>query len=777
MPINEKEIKWDPIDESKVTWDEQPGTLDQKGQVSILNPEAPHPYDVAQNREIPKWQKFGKPSLSKTIRTKFTEGMTFGGLDEMVGAAHAITGPGTYKEERDRARQFSKTLHTQRPVVSTVSDIAGGIFGAATGAGLMSKLGVGAAIASKAPGAVKTISALPKVIKAGVKLATYGGLAGYGYGEREGVKGGAKDAAIGSIISVALGTTFKVGGEILKRLPKIPKKLLSALGGVKENRIDDYIARRPDILATEATTDVIKVSGEGMKALDNALKRLSEKSSESFRILKKTGKNIKKDRVIKIVNNELNDLMTEGAYGKNTKAGVKGLTALKKDLLQDDNTLFRKLLTEKKLTQSPSEFNPVKMDLIEELQRLKEIRRTGDVRLEYDTLKELIQNDPARELQKHMNKKTGRLYEVLGKGRAEFSRSGDDISKNLGYPDSETARLAFDNYRDNMARLKDLSKALSQPQKEINLLKEQIKLFKGTERVEPITPDNVPIANIKNFMWGVEDMIADTKQYRAGGQMQRTLYKIRTGLDNILKDESPRYKKYMKGLAQRTEETITATKGIKQPDTLLRLLNQSAHGKETHKIGQLQSLLKKEKSPAFQDIKDLITSQAFAKDMTRGSKNTFLGAGAGMAVASFLGVPYPTAIAMGAALGHVKDKYGGKITKEVLNMYIDIATRIPAKPQIFGQFAGIIGKAQARGLPALAATHAILYNMTPKEGSNEPSYKELYDENFNTDEIQPRSTKQTQQENPIKATRGGVDATQYIGQVNDLQGKNESLAR
>lgn len=83
------------------------------------------------------------------------------------------------------------------------------------------------------------------------------------------------------------------------------------------------------------------------------------------------------------------------------------------------------------------QFMAIGKDLPEELQ---------DRVLEFSFLKEALLNDPARKLSKYVNKKTGLIPEVLGKGKSKFARKGDDIVDELGFPDSETARAAYDPY-------------------------------------------------------------------------------------------------------------------------------------------------------------------------------------------------------------------------------------------------------------------------------------------------------------------------------------------
>ena len=76
--------------------------------------------------------------------------------------------------------------------------------------------------------------------------------------------------------------------------------------------------------------------------------------------------------------------------------------------------------------------------------------------LEFSFLKDSVVNNPARNLIKHTNKRTGELPEVLGKGRSIFGKKGDDIVTELGYEDSESARRAVEDYLVQSKKLKTL---------------------------------------------------------------------------------------------------------------------------------------------------------------------------------------------------------------------------------------------------------------------------------------------------------------------------------
>lgn len=82
--------------------------------------------------------------------------------------------------------------------------------------------------------------------------------------------------------------------------------------------------------------------------------------------------------------------------------------------------------------------------------------------LQVAALEDAVKNNPARALAKYANA-NGEIPEVLGAKAGTFARSGDDIVTELGFTDSEQARLAYQNYRLQQRRLEatkaDLSNA------------------------------------------------------------------------------------------------------------------------------------------------------------------------------------------------------------------------------------------------------------------------------------------------------------------------------
>lgn len=76
--------------------------------------------------------------------------------------------------------------------------------------------------------------------------------------------------------------------------------------------------------------------------------------------------------------------------------------------------------------------------------------------LEFEFKKDVVFSNPARQLSKYANKRTGELPEVLGFGKSKFGNQGDQFMSELGFKDSEQAREAYQTYKKSLEELKNL---------------------------------------------------------------------------------------------------------------------------------------------------------------------------------------------------------------------------------------------------------------------------------------------------------------------------------
>src|SRR3989344_5641508 len=92
----------------------------------------------------------------------------------------------------------------------------------------------------------------------------------------------------------------------------------------------------------------------------------------------------------------------------------------------------------------------------------------------YDIAVEMVMDNPARQLSKYANKRTGELPEVLGKGSSIFGRKRDSIITELGFQDSEQAREAYQAYVTQ-------KEALTRVQGNLGRIRAEIRLAKGRD--------------------------------------------------------------------------------------------------------------------------------------------------------------------------------------------------------------------------------------------------------------------------------------------------------
>lgn len=98
-------------------------------------------------------------------------------------------------------------------------------------------------------------------------------------------------------------------------------------------------------------------------------------------------------------------------------------------------------------------------------------------KLRLEMKKEVLDSNPAKGLGKLVTKRgefAGGFTEVGGKGTGKWAKEGDQIANDLGYADSEEARVAYADYQAEVATLKDQK----------SWLKDQIKKYKIQQATE-----------------------------------------------------------------------------------------------------------------------------------------------------------------------------------------------------------------------------------------------------------------------------------------------------
>jgi predicted ABC-type ATPase len=105
------------------------------------------------------------------------------------------------------------------------------------------------------------------------------------------------------------------------------------------------------------------------------------------------------------------------------------------------------------LSKQESGVSKTAAETVEAIKKPEETKAHIDsLKLENIIAKEELLLDPARQLSKYANKRTGELPEVTGDGKSIFARKGDDIVTELGFKDSEQAREAYQKYLERRSK-------------------------------------------------------------------------------------------------------------------------------------------------------------------------------------------------------------------------------------------------------------------------------------------------------------------------------------
>lgn len=125
---------------------------------------------------------------------------------------------------------------------------------------------------------------------------------------------------------------------------------------------------------------------------------------------------------------------------------------------------------------NPLEYDPEEIKPTEEKQVPEQNEHEKELQnliTQRDAHFEALEANPAKSLSKYANS-NGELPEVLGEG-GKFGKTGDQIVNDLGFPDSESARALYQNYKLQQKRLTDLNTRIAEQRKLVALSKAEDK--------------------------------------------------------------------------------------------------------------------------------------------------------------------------------------------------------------------------------------------------------------------------------------------------------------
>lgn len=189
------------------------------------------------------------------------------------------------------------------------------------------------------------------------------------------------------------------------------------------------------------------------------------------------------------------------------------------------------------------------------------------LKMEIAISKEFILDNPARQLSKYANKRTGELPEVTGNPTSIFAQKGDDIVTQLGFNSSEEARAAYQKYIENRERYLKTKKNINEVAKDFTEKKQILEAVTKKLRKEGMDRKR-RIDSIQEF-FNLTD--AEMKQVTKGMPDYRLMTEER--FNNILKGlEGKAFEAFQLSEARTKVEYTIFDKELIKVDNLLKAL-------------------------------------------------------------------------------------------------------------------------------------------------------------------------------------------------------------
>lgn len=262
----------------------------------------------------------------------------------------------------------------------------------------------------------------------------------------------------------------KAGEEVSKATAKLPKKELAKQLPKQELRAEDIFPQlgQKGSLPPSVSLRPIKSIGEDIKEATSQLIRAIRTAARPARV---ELERLKSEELSKRVG------AVAGIFerGEGEKGYFQALSKLKGELTPAEKRAFI-LKRERSPSIKPRVF--------------RNTDKVGELREEIGILEYTIERSPIRQLSKYAGRNR-ELPEVVGYGKNRFAKEGDQIVTELGFRDSEEARLAYEKYIQSKDQLQSLKEQLREVRKEtfIDYTQEQLgkinRLFqKASQNIE-----------------------------------------------------------------------------------------------------------------------------------------------------------------------------------------------------------------------------------------------------------------------------------------------------
>lgn len=231
----------------------------------------------------------------------------------------------------------------------------------------------------------------------------------------------------------------------------LPKRLLSQTEGyTKEQAVEEYAAN----LFMDYAHDAKSYQGPGKGFFARILAKIKEL------IAKKTG-----------LQKVFDEMLSEKKGAKKETTPTKEIES-KAQITPKGASLENPLEKDEDFKHVGDLINPKTSERLSDLEeRGKELAQRGN---ELAIRQEVLDANPAADLSKYSNKRTGELPEVTGKGKSTFARKGDDIVTEKGFKDSESARDEHQKYMESKKSLAEDYKQYREDKKAFNADKKEL---------------------------------------------------------------------------------------------------------------------------------------------------------------------------------------------------------------------------------------------------------------------------------------------------------------
>ena len=686
----------------------------------------------------PKESGFGDKALAGL--EGFAKSSSMGTLPYMQAAGEVVTdkiagaifdspqSEESFSDRVDRARQRSQSIKDKAPGYSLTGEIAGFL---APGAAISK--GVGAA--GKALGiqaAAKTAPLTARLAGKSGRLATEGAVFGAAYTPDTGfadIGGRAEAAATGAAFGAIMPPAMHAGGKLLSTAAKAPgwaaKKVLSSLGGVKQEVIEKYLqnperirgARTFDELY-ETTTKIVGQLGDDLDnskiSFENAKKHLDdvaggikdsrvegkekalqqvqqakEMLAESFQV-KKQGiqRQASSANVEPMVSDALGNLKTKVIGGSNDAAKVltkksvsvskpyefinNQLKNLSTETADDSKAALRKLREVGKALFKKGKTN-LDGEFIADARQIKKMIQSIDRDVDqWEIAAGAFDTDYGRQLKGFRRELDSVLKESFPKYKDKMAPVAADAallteaSKKFGKPDRALSRLGG---LDRTSAKYDLETVKALALKEGGDLPQALNDMLKAQRTlkSPIKLDEVKRALPEASALRTAEMQKAVAKRLASPKVVKEAIK-KNAATFKLKSETEKL--------QAKKEVFARLKSFGEQGAENKLLQVGRGRKFAEK--QLRELSQYADEDLVEAVKAAQDAASFDKTMFSGSRNVnlwaMLGAlgqtatGRGGVGAAAGGVfAGPIGLAVGATLGALMDNYGPRVTKQILD--------------------------------------------------------------------------------------------------------------